>query len=572
MSASVRPKTWVEPPAIDPVAAAQLAAALGVHETLARILIHRGKSDVEESRRFLEPQADTLASPQELLGAEAAIERIKQATESGQRILVFGDFDVDGVTATSLALNTLRRFATDVDFLLPRRLVHGYGLSMKVLPEVVERRPDLVITVDCGIRSVEEVRALREAGIDTVITDHHEVGPEMPDAVAVVDPKQPGCPYPDKRLAAVGVMYQLMRGYVLELEHELDLDADLDLVALGTVADVVPLEGENRVLTAKGLKVINRHGKVGMMALAHAAGIEARLDSWHLAYLLAPRINAAGRLGDAAVGVRLMTATETSEAARLARELDEQNQRRQRISADTLTEALRAIESGVAGTDPAGIVLASDRWHPGVIGIACAKLVERFHRPSVLIAMDGGVGRGSVRSIPGIDVCEVLAGCADLLVQYGGHEMAAGLTIERDRIPELRERFARGVEERLTPENSVPQLGIDCEIASESIDLELASELDRLGPFGYGNMRPVFLVRGTTPASPPRTVGRGHLKLRLRRQGAPTLDCIGFDLAGRAAGGFPAGKIDLVGHVAVNEWNGRRIPQLQILDFREAQS
>jgi single-stranded-DNA-specific exonuclease len=572
MSASVRPKTWVEPPAIDPAATAKLAAALGVHEILARILIHRGKSDVEDSRRFLEPQADTLASPHELLGAEAAIERIKHATESGQRILIFGDFDVDGVTGTSLALNTLRSFATDVDFLLPRRLVHGYGLSMNVLPEVIERRPDLVITVDCGIRSVEEVQALREAGIDTVITDHHEVGPEMPDAVAVVDPKQPGCPYPDKRLAAVGVMYQLMRGYVLELEHELDLDADLDLVALGTVADVVPLEGENRVLTAEGLKVINRHGKIGMMALAHAAGIEARLDSWHLAYLLAPRINAAGRLGDAAVGVRLMTATETSEAARLARELDEQNQRRQRISADTLTEALQAIDRGVAGTDPAGIVLASDRWHPGVIGIACAKLVERFHRPSVLIAMNGNVGRGSVRSIPGVDVCEVLAGCADLLVQYGGHEMAAGLTIERDRIPELREKFARGVEARLTPENSVPQLAIDCEIASENIDLELASELDRLGPFGYGNVRPVFLVRGATPVSAPRTVGRGHLKLRLRRQGAPALDCIGFDLAERAADGFPPGKIDVVGHVAVNEWNGRRVPQLQILDFREAQS
>ena len=565
-------KNWVGPPRIDEHAVAAIVDELRVPPLVARVLVGRGKADPASARTFLEPNLDQLSDPLLLRGAKAAIDRILQALRTKQRIVVFGDFDVDGVTGTSLAYRTLQELGADVEYFLPKRLLHGYGLSRKVLPDLLAREPSLVLTVDCGIRSVEEVAALANRGVDTIVTDHHEPGPELPPAVSVVDPKQEGCPYPDKRLAGVGVMFQLMRGLVRELEHEVELTQHLDLVALGTVADVVPLDGENRVLVAEGLKVLNRRAKVGVMALVMASEIEDELESWHLAYLLGPRINAAGRLGDAEQAVRLFTVEDTTVANDLARHLDEENRRRQEISASTLEQALDAIDRGVAGKNPDGIVLASNSWHPGVIGIATAKLVERFHRPSALIAMDGDEGRGSVRSIRGVDVCEVLQGCEDLLVQYGGHSMAAGLTIRRENLADFRTRFARAVGEQLDDQNSVPQLKIDAELRVDEIDIDLAQQLDRLAPFGYGNPRPTFLLRDVLPIGRPRAVGRGHLKMSVRREEGG-LDCIGFDLASRLENcGFPDGPIDIVGHVSVNEWNGRRSVQLQLGDFRGARS
>ena len=561
-------KNWIERGPLDDTSIARLVNELDVSPAVARVLVGRGKGELDVARRFLEPDLSQLSSPRLLKGADRAIERILQALRNQERILIFGDFDVDGVTGASLAVRTLGFLGADVDHLLPQRLVHGYGLSRKVLPDVLEKRPDLLITVDCGIRSVEEVAELQKAGVDVVITDHHEPGPELPPGVAVVDPKQPGCEYPDKRLAGVGVMFQLLRGLAEGLEHELDLSRDLDLVALGTVADVVPLDGENRVIVSEGLKVMNRREKVGMMALVMSSGIEDQVESWHLAYLMGPRINAAGRLGDAGEAVRLFTTNDTSLANQLAKRLDEENRRRQEISATTLEQALDAIERGTAGHDPDGIVLASNSWHPGVIGIATAKLVERFHRPSALIAMDGDEGRGSVRSIPGVDICSVLEGIEDILVQFGGHAMAAGLTIRREDVPEFRRRFSEGVTTRLTDEIARPRLEIDGRIHPEEVSLELAADLDRLAPFGYGNTKPTFLLSNALPSGPPRVVGRGHLKMAVRRDGQPALDCIGFDLGNRVEAEFPRGAIDLVGTVAVNEWNGRRTSQLQVLDFR----
>ncbi|HET9887099.1 MAG TPA: DHHA1 domain-containing protein, partial [bacterium] len=430
----------------------------------------------------------------------------------------------------------------------------------------------VLLTVDCGIRSVEEIGLVAERGIDVLLTDHHEPGHELPPALAVVDPKQDGCPYPDKRLAAVGVMFQILRGLVDSLEHDVDLDQELDLVALGTVADVVPLDGENRALVARGLEVMNSFQRIGLLKLVEAAGIEERLDSWHLAYMLGPRINAAGRLGDASIAVQLLTATDTALATSIARQLDDDNRRRQEFSSFTLNQAMDAIERGTAGKDPAGIVLASNVWHPGVIGIASARVVERFHRPCALIAMQGDRGRGSVRSIPGVDVCAVLERCDDLLVQYGGHEMAAGLTIERARVAEFRERFSSSVETLLTEENRRPKVRIDCEISADEIEDPLLQQLNALGPFGFGNSRPTFLLRGASPFSRARVVGRGHLKLQLRREGKPPLDCIGFDLGARAEGGVWGENIDVIGHLAANDWNGRRMAQMHIVDFRAAQA
>jgi single-stranded-DNA-specific exonuclease len=543
---------------------------LGVPQVVARVLVGRGKGDPAEARRFLYPSLDQLSDPRRLRGADVAVDRLLGALSRNEKILIFGDFDVDGVTGTSLAVRALRQLGANVDFLMPKRLVHGYGLSMKILPEVLARRPAVVVTVDCGIRSVDEVARLGEAGIETIVTDHHSPGPELPPALAVVDPKQDGCEYPDKRLAGVGVVFQLLRGIVDELEHELDLNRDLDLVAFGTIADVVPLDGENRAIVHAGLDVMNRREKVGIMALAQASGIEGKIEAWHIGYLLGPRINAAGRLEDSADAVHLLTTEDTGRANRLAKQLDEENRRRQEISADTLTQALAAIEQGTAGDDPDGIVLASNVWHPGVIGIATARLVDRFHRPAALIAMEGDVGRGSLRSIPGVDVCSILDECQDLLVQYGGHEMAAGLTIDRSRIFEFRERFAAGCSRRLTEENRRPRLRIDGEIDPTEVDLQLAVDLERLAPFGFGNPRPTFLLRAAAPAGPARVVGRGHLKLSLKRNGGPPLDCIGFDLGERVDVEGLSGPLDVVGHVTINEWNDRRSEQLQMIDVREA--
>jgi single-stranded-DNA-specific exonuclease len=563
-------KRWIEPKPVDPAAVRRLSDSLGISRTVAEILVRRGKSEPRDAERFLVPEIAQLSPPRTLRGVPEAVDRLLRAMRVNERILVFGDFDVDGVTGTSLAVRALRAVGANVDFLMPKRLVHGYGLSFKILPEVLERKPAVLMTVDCGIRSVDEVAALTAAGVDVIVTDHHAPGPELPPALAVVDPKLPGSGYPDPRLAGVGVMFQLLRGLIDELEHELDLERDLDLVAFGTVADVVPLDGENRAIVHEGLRVMNRREKPGMMALAQACGIEGQLEAWHLGYLLGPRINAAGRLEDATDAVRLLTTEDTQLAATLARQLDDENRRRQEISAQTLDQALRAIDRGTAGPDTDGIVLASNVWHPGVIGIATAKLVERFHRPAALIAMDGEVGRGSLRSIPGVDVCAVLDDCRDLLVQYGGHEMAAGLTIERERIPEFRSRFAAGCRERITEENRDPRLRIDGEVRPEEVSLDLAEDLDRLAPFGFGNPRPAFLLRGVAAAGPPRIVGRGHLKIALQRNGGAGLDCIGFDLGDRVEAGVPLGRLDVVGHVTVNEWNDRRTEQLQVVDFREA--
>ncbi len=561
-------KNWIGPTETDPREVAHLAAELGVPEVVAHVLVVRGKTDPEEAGRFLTPSLDQLSSPLGFLNADKAIDRLLAALRNNEKIVVFGDFDVDGVTGTSLALRTLRRLGADVDYLLPKRLVHGYGLSMKVLPDLLAMQPKLVLTVDCGIRSVDEVAELKRHGVETLLTDHHEPGPELPPAVAVVDPKQDGCPYPDKRLAGVGVMFQLLRGLVTRLEHEVDLSNHLDLVALGTVADVVPLDGENRVLVSEGLKALNRREKVGVMALAMECGIEGPIEAWHLAYLVGPRINAAGRLADAGAAVELLITDDTARATNLAKQLDQENLKRQEISGDTLKQALDAIERGTAGDDPDGIVLASNAWHPGVIGIASAKLVERFHRPSALIAMDGDVGRGSVRSIRGIDVCAVLDECEDLLVQYGGHAMAAGLTIRRDDVAEFRRRFAAGVTDRITDEIKAPRLRIDGTLRPEDASLELAADLDRLAPFGFGNPRPVLVISGVLPRG-RKIVGRGHLKLMIRRGDAPALDVIGFDLGERSDRDFPTGPVDLAGNLTVNEWNGRRTPQLQLLDYRE---
>jgi single-stranded-DNA-specific exonuclease len=565
-------KTWVGPPSIDESVVPRLVRELGVPLIVARVLASRGRAETGCARAFLHPSLSTLSSPKLLRGADVAIERLNRAIAARERILVFGDFDVDGVTGTSLALLALRRLGADVDFFLPHRIDHGYGLSMKALPEILARRPAVLITVDCAIRSVDEIAALTHEGIDVLVTDHHEPGPVLPPALSVIDPKQSGCSYPDKRLAAVGVVYQLLQGLAATLEHDLDLAQHLDLVALGTIADLVPLDGENRALVAAGLEVMNRHEKIGILRLAEVSGVEGRIEAWHVAYLLGPRINAAGRLGDASAAVRLLTATDTTAASAIARDLDESNRRRQEISQATLLQAVMAIERGTAGKDPAGIVLASNHWHPGVIGIATSKLVEMFHRPVALIAMDGDRGRGSVRSIPGVDICAVLDRCQDLLVQYGGHEMAAGLTIERDRIQAFRERFSSAAHGRLTHENSQPIVRIDCEISPEEIDVPLLEDLDALAPFGLGNARPTFILRKVEVAGSTRVVGRGHLKMQLRRRGMPPLDCIGFDLGARANGETHCSRLDLVGHVAANDWNGRRIAQVQIVDFRPSES
>ncbi|MGQ0721942.1 MAG: single-stranded-DNA-specific exonuclease RecJ [Candidatus Eiseniibacteriota bacterium] len=568
----MRRKNWIEPAPVEAKEVARLVAELGVPAVVARVLVGRGKSDPAEARRFLNPSIDQLSPPRRLRGADVAVDRLLRALSRNERILIFGDFDVDGVTGTSLAVRALRQLGANVDFLMPKRLVHGYGLSMKIIPELTERKPAVVVTVDCGIRSVDEVARLAELGIETIVTDHHSPGPSLPPATAVVDPKQLGCEYPDKRLAGVGVVFQLLRGIVDELEHELDLSRDLDLVAFGTIADVVPLDGENRALVHEGLEVMNRREKVGIMALAQASGIEGRIEAWHIGYLLGPRINAAGRLEDSADAVHLLTTEDTGRANKLARQLDEENRRRQEFSATTLEQALTAIANGTAGEDPDGIVLASNGWHPGVIGIATARLVDRYHRPAALIAMEGDVGRGSLRSIPGVDVCSILDECRDLLVQYGGHEMAAGLTIDRGRIPEFRERFAAGCSRRLTDDNRRPRLRIDGEIDPREIDIGLATDLERLAPFGFGNPRPTFLLRGAATTGPARVVGRGHLKLSIKRNGGPPLDCIGFDLGDRIDADALTGPLDIVGHVTINEWNDRRSEQLQLIDVRETVS
>ena len=566
------PPIW-EQAACDAATAEALAQALDLDPVVARLLCLRGLADPDRARKFLSPALSDLHDPWALADLRPAVDRLLAAVARHERIAVHGDYDVDGITSTVILRRCLELLGADVVHFIPERLKDGYGL----LPSTVERLhaegARVIVSVDCGIRAGEAARRARELGVDLIITDHHEPEATLPPALAVVNPKRADCSYPDKNLAGVGVALKVVQGLCLRTGREKWLPAFVKIAAIGTLADVVPLVGENRVIAKLGLELLTKGPhKVGLRALLEASGLTGRtIDSYHIGFVLAPRVNAAGRMSTPDIATRLLLAADEGlidEARALAEQLNVENLRRQEEEAAIVAEARRIVE-----TDPdigarTVLVVGGEGWHRGVIGIVASKLVDAFHRPAVVLSIDGDVAHGSCRSIPGFDMLAGLDTCAPLLVRYGGHRMAAGLALEADRIKEFRARVNEYADERLGPDDLRPRLRIDDALAFRGISGRLAGQLAALAPYGPGNPRPVFCASGVDIVDGPRRLKERHYKMALRQDGR-VMRAISWRGADRHA--FLESHhapVDVAFSLDRNEFNGETYLELSLCDIR----
>ncbi|HET6798405.1 MAG TPA: single-stranded-DNA-specific exonuclease RecJ [Gemmatimonadales bacterium] len=546
---------WVVASPPDPAVVRELAASLGVPQALAALLVQRGHDTIEAARRYLRPQLADLSDPERILGIDRAVQIIVEAVQTGRRILVHGDYDVDGQCATALLTRTLREAKADVLPFVPHRLRDGYDFGPAGLAAAQAAGASLIITCDCGITAIETVTDARRASIDVIVTDHHLPGFELPPAAAVVDPQQPGDQSDAGALCGTGIAFKLVQALVpaLGLPHNLPFHL-LDFVALATVADVVPLQGENRILVKHGLKLLSQSRWPGIQALIDVTGLTGReVRARHVGYVLGPRLNAAGRVGDAGDGLRLLLTDDPAEAATLAQQLENMNIERQALDQRILDEALQQVERSATLEQDAGLVLAGEGWHPGVVGIVASRVVERYGRPTFLIAFDGDIGKGSGRSTSRFNLHAALLSCGDLLERYGGHHMAAGLTIRRGSLDAFRERFGNVARQILAPEDLGPEQRIDLELSLSEVTPELERLCRYLEPCGQGNPSPVFGVRGVRFTN-RSIVGNGHLKGFLE-DGTARLCAIGFQWADRVPW-LGDELVDAAFRIETNEWNG----------------
>jgi len=564
-----QPLKWVLAPEPELSFVGSLAAQVNLPVNVTKILVSRQLDTPELIDRFLNPKMTDLKDPFSMIGMELGISRLTKALFENEKVMIYGDYDVDGITATALLYMVLNKLGAQVIFYLPNRLVEGYGLSVEGIDEAKANGISLIVTVDTGITAVEEIEYANKLGIDVVVTDHHEPGMTIPKAHAIINPKQPDCDYGGE-LSGVGVAFKFAQALYRRLnQDERELEEHLDLVALGTSADIVPLVGENRVLTKFGIRQIARTTKPGLKSLAFVSGLMGKdISTGQVVFILAPRINALGRLGDARQAIRLLTTRDERTAQEIARKLDSENRRRKEIDEKTLHEALAQMREVVDLTQDRAIVLAAEGWHQGVIGIVASRLVEKFHLPTVMIAISDTEGKGSARSIPGFHLCEALKECENLLVKYGGHKYAAGLSILPDRIPEFRERFREVSNRFLSDEAIIPKLFIDLEIELTEITDAFMDALEAFSPFGPQNMRPIFLTRNCEVVGVPYVVGNNHLKMKVRK-GDAVLDVIGFGFGDMARAISDKGcLVDIVYAVEYNTYNDQTQIQIRIKDIK----
>jgi single-stranded-DNA-specific exonuclease len=558
----IPPLRWiVDDPPSEPVVAA-LADGLGVSPALAALLVRRGMETADQARRFLRPGLDELADPTSLAGMAEAVDAVSRAVRSGVGILVHGDYDVDGQCATALLTRALREAGARVTPFLPHRLRDGYDLGPVGVAAAKTAGAGLILTCDCGITAVSAVDLARSEGLEVVITDHHLPGPRLPAALAIVDPQRDDDRSGLQQLCGTGIAFKLVQALVPVLGLPANLPYHLlDLVALATVADIVPLTGENRVLVRHGLKLLAESRWPGVRALIRASGLEGKeIRASQVGFILAPRLNAAGRVGDANDGLRLLLSDDPDESARLALMLERMNVERQGLDQRILEEAVEQVERERDPERDTALVLASEQWHPGVVGIVASRVVERYGRPTFLIALDGDIGKGSGRSISRFDLHAALGRCSDLLERFGGHRMAAGLTIRRENLEAFRERFASVARESLTELDLGPEQRVDLVLDLGAVDPDLERLCRYLEPCGMGNPSPVFGSRGIRLEG-ARRVGSGHLKGTLCDAGSK-LSAIGFNWADRA----PSTEIlDVAFRLEQNEWMGERTLQARIV-------
>jgi single-stranded-DNA-specific exonuclease len=550
--------------------AASLARVLGVSPILAALLITRGYADERAARIFLSPTYDQLHEPYSMLGMKEAVTRLQHAIETGERVLLYGDYDVDGTTGTAILLRALKLLGANVGFHIPHRFTEGYGIQQAALEKAFAAGCKLVVSIDCGIRAHEPLHWARNNGLDVIVTDHHlpDEKEGAPPAFAVLNPNQAGCEYADKNLAGVGVAFKLVHALFREYGREAQVAAFMKVVAIGTVADVAKLTGENRTIVAIGLKDLARVANPGLRALISVAGCGdgKGMTAYDLGFRLGPRINAAGRMDAASAVVELFDTRDSDEALRLANHLDARNEERKTVQQQIIDLAVAELKDA---KDSFVAVIAGEGWHRGVIGIAASKIAERVNRPCVVLSVDGGVAHGSGRSIEAYHLLNGLTACSDLFEKFGGHSHAAGITIRPERIAEFRRRLNEHAASCLAPEDLEPSVKIDFELPPENVTFPLAKELEALEPFGAGNPRPVFMTKGLRCLSEPTVIKDRHLKMRLAGPQNRPLEAVWWNCI-ETPGQTPElkGSIELAYVLETNVWNGDYRLQLNVVDLR----
>ena len=581
----MRSRRWNILPA-DEAAALELARELNTSVVTAQVLMNRGLVLPQACRSFLNPQLRDLADPMLIPGLPKAAERVAKAIKDKQKIVIYGDYDVDGITATSILWHAIKLLGGDVHYYIPHRVDEGYGLNSEAIVSLCEQGAGLIITVDCGVTAVEPVDAANQRGVDVIISDHHEWRDQLPKAFAIVHPRLPceGEPYPNPHLCGAGVAFKLAWGIgmqmgsggrVPEAMKWFLVDATA-LAALGTIADVVPLVGENRVLARFGLGGLKQTKLQGIKALIAGAQLDGQnIDSYHVGFLLAPRLNACGRMGHAKLAVEMLTDASEARAIEIATYLETQNRQRQSVERGIVEEAMElANELGDTSADSRAIVVAKKGWHQGVIGIVASRLVDKFNKPTVIITLDeDGTGHGSARSIQGFHLAKAFNACGEHLQRHGGHEMAAGLAMAPGKFEDFRAAFRAHAQSSIQTEQLVPSINVDCVTTLDQVSEALVSEMDRLGPFGNGNPRPLLACRDLTLTAAPRRVGKNgdHLQLFLR-QGDHYMKAIAFNAASMIDK-LEAGKpISLAVQPQLNEYNGRISVELEVKDIQVSSS
>lgn len=547
-----------------------LSKEINVNPVLSSILIQRGIRNFAEAKRFFRPSLNDLHDPFLMKDMDKAVARIQQAIQNQERILIYGDYDVDGTTSVALVYDFISKIYEHIDYYIPDRYTEGYGISFQAIAWAQEQSFDLIISLDCGIKAIEKIRLAKEKGIDFIVCDHHRPGDELPPAHAVLDPKRSDCPYPFKELSGCGVGFKLLQAYCIQTGiQEETLYAYLDLVAVSIASDIVPIVGENRVLAYFGIEKLNENPRPGLQALKELSAVSGTVDISSIVFGIGPRINAAGRIDHAKYAVKLLLAENKGEAEELAIPINKNNTLRKNVDHHITKEAIAMIEQDMVLKQAKTTMLFKQDWHKGVIGIVASRCIEKYYRPTIILTKSNDLATGSARSVVGFDVYEAIAECADLLEQYGGHKYAAGLTLKLDNLPVFKQRFEEVVSKTIQEHHLTPQIDIDEEINLDMINDKFYGILKQMAPFGPGNMSPVFVSKDVRTASSPRLLKNEHLKLQLKQvDGNQKLDAIGFGMAPYGSmieSGMP---FSIAYCIEENNYKGTKTLQLMLKDIK----
>lgn len=546
-----------------------LSRALGVDPITASLLIQRDIKSFNEARDFFRPKLSELHPPFEMKDMKKAVERLQQALEEDEGIMVFGDYDVDGTTSVALFSSFLRNIAYEKhDFYIPDRYKEGYGLSKEGIDEAVKNGYGLMVCLDCGIKAVELVDYAKQRGLDIIICDHHRPGKELPKAAAILDPKQDDCQYPYKELSGCGIGFKLIQAWSEYTESTIDLESYLDLCAISIACDIVPMDGENRILSFHGLKRINLEPRPGVKAIFERTGKLSEVENDNLVFIIGPRINAAGRIRHASAAAKLLLSTDEAELNELVDQIEEYNKERRTKDKDTTEHALQMITEDEFLKSSESTVVYHNTWHKGVVGIVASRLIEKHYRPTIVLTESGGKLSGSARSVHDFDVYEAIDACSEELIQFGGHKYAAGLTMEPDRLERFKERFEQEVSKRIKAEQKMPEILIDLELKLSDINQQLFRRIRQMAPFGPANMKPVFVTKALQDAG-SKLVGsdRSHLKTILKDSDGRLIKGIAFGMAEKLELLNMGEAVDVVYTLAMNEWRGRRNVEMMIKDI-----